>query len=57
MAKKQYAEISQTLAAVKQIAVSFKSYTSVHRMSQAWRRIQTIQGELRSMLDKEFDAL
>ncbi|KIJ68088.1 hypothetical protein HYDPIDRAFT_173763 [Hydnomerulius pinastri MD-312] len=54
--EKRYAEVAQTLAAVKQISASFKSYTSVHRIMQIWKRIQQIQGEIRTQLDAEFDA-
>ncbi|KAJ7899048.1 Vps53-like protein [Mycena leptocephala] len=55
--EKKYADVAQTLAAVKQISVSFKPYTSVQRISQVWRHIQELQGELRTHLDHDFDAL
>jgi hypothetical protein len=71
--EKKYGDVSQTLAvrfhlsfcsnlltrlqAVKQISASFKPYTSVHRINQVWRRVQQIQGEIRSQLEAEFDAL
>ncbi|KAF9243086.1 Vps53-like protein, partial [Melanogaster broomeanus] len=55
--EKRYAEVAQSLAAVKQISSSFKSYTSVHRIMQVWKRIQQVQGEIRTQLDAEFDAL
>jgi hypothetical protein len=45
------------IQAVKQISVSFKPYTSVQRISQVWRHIQELQGELRTHLDHDFDAL
>ncbi|KAF9227157.1 hypothetical protein BS17DRAFT_449775 [Gyrodon lividus] len=54
--EKRYAEVANSLAAVKQISSSFKSYTSVHRIMQVWKRIQQIQGEIRTRLDAEFDA-
>jgi len=54
--EKKYSDIAQTLAAVKQISASFKPYTSVERISQLWKRIQELQGELRSQLDADFDA-
>ncbi|EMD37699.1 hypothetical protein CERSUDRAFT_136451 [Gelatoporia subvermispora B] len=52
---RNYHEIVQTLAAVKQIGASFKPYTSVQRISQLWRRIQEIQGELRQKIDADWD--
>ncbi|KAF5348642.1 hypothetical protein D9758_006764 [Tetrapyrgos nigripes] len=55
--EKNYSEISQTLAAVKQISASFKSYTSVPRVMQVWRRIQEIQHELRALIEADFDTL
>lgn len=54
--EKRYGDVSQTLAAVKQISTSFKPYTSVHRINQVWRRVQQIQGEIRTQLEAEFDA-
>ncbi|KII92548.1 hypothetical protein PLICRDRAFT_37313 [Plicaturopsis crispa FD-325 SS-3] len=54
--EKKYADIAQTLAAVKQLSASFKPYTSVHRISQVWTRIQQLQGTLRTHLDADFDA-
>jgi hypothetical protein len=45
------------LKAVKQISTSFKPYTSVHRIQQVWKRVQQIQGEIRTQLETEFDAL
>ncbi|KAJ7647012.1 Vps53-like protein [Roridomyces roridus] len=53
---KKYGEVAQTLAAVKQISASFKQYTSVQRISQVWKRIQELQGELKTHLDQDFDA-
>ena len=46
-----------SLQAVKQISASFKPYTSVQRISQVWRRVQELQGEIRSHLDADFDKL
>ncbi|CCL98710.1 uncharacterized protein FIBRA_00714 [Fibroporia radiculosa] len=53
--EKRYHEIIQTLAAVKQIGVSFKPYTSIQRISQIWRRIQEIQGEIRLKIDSDWE--
>ncbi|KAG6335695.1 hypothetical protein ID866_3401 [Astraeus odoratus] len=53
---KRYAEVAQTLAAVKQISTTFKSYTNVPRIVQLWKRIQYVTGEIRTNLDAEFDA-
>ncbi|KAG9316811.1 Vps53-like protein [Chiua virens] len=55
--EKKYAEVAHSLAAVKQLSASFKSYTSVHRIMQVWKRIQQVQGEIRTQLDAEFDSL
>ncbi|KAJ7091114.1 Vps53-like protein [Mycena epipterygia] len=54
--EKKYGEVAQTLAAVKQISASFKQYTSVQRISQVWKHIQELQGELRNHLDHDFNA-
>ena len=43
--------------AVKQISGTFKSYTTVPRIMQLWKRVQHITGELRTQLDGEFEAL
>jgi hypothetical protein len=43
--------------AVKQLSASFKTFTAVPRVSQVLKRIQHIQGELRTMIDADFDAL
>ncbi|KAF8070050.1 Vps53-like protein [Lyophyllum atratum] len=54
--EKKYNEISETLAAVKQISATFKPYTAVQRVAQVWKRIQEIQGDLRNKIDADFDA-
>ncbi|KAG6853779.1 hypothetical protein C0991_001490 [Blastosporella zonata] len=54
--EKKYGEVAQTLAAVKQISATFKSYTGVQRVAQVWKRIQQIQGDLRSLIETDFDA-
>ncbi|KAJ7902181.1 Vps53-like protein [Mycena olivaceomarginata] len=54
--EKKYADVAQTLAAVKQISVFFKPYISVQRISQVWKHIQELQGEIRTHLDHDFDA-
>ncbi|GLB36971.1 putative vps53-like, N-terminal [Lyophyllum shimeji] len=54
--EKKYSEVSQTLAAVKQISATFKSYTAVQRVAQIQKRIQEIQGDLRNKIDADFDA-
>ncbi|KAI0048281.1 hypothetical protein FA95DRAFT_1588772 [Auriscalpium vulgare] len=53
---RKYVDITQSLAVVKQISASFKPYTSVPRISELWRRIQELQGELRTMIEADFDA-
>ncbi|KAK7045611.1 Vacuolar protein sorting-associated protein 53 [Paramarasmius palmivorus] len=54
--EKKYSEIAQTLGAVKQISEAFKQHTSVPRIMQIWKRIQEIQGALRTHIDQDFDA-
>ncbi|KAL5507261.1 VPS53 [Sanghuangporus vaninii] len=54
--ERKYAETSQTLAAVKELSSPFKSYLPVPQIAVQWARIQTLQGELRTRLDHEFDA-
>lgn len=34
-----------------------KQYTAVERIATVWRRVQELQGTLRSILNEEFDAL
>jgi vacuolar protein sorting-associated protein 53 len=41
---------------VKEISTSFKQYMSVPRISQLWRRIQEIQGEIRTLIESDFDT-
>ncbi|KAJ3726398.1 Vps53-like protein [Lentinula guzmanii] len=53
----KYHEISQTLAAVKQLASTFTSYMSVPRVLQAWKQIQELQTKLCSIIDKDFNTL
>ncbi|KAF7782136.1 hypothetical protein Agabi119p4_1512 [Agaricus bisporus var. burnettii] len=54
--EKRYKEVSESLATVKEISATFKQYTSVQRISRVWKRIQELQGELRTQLDADFDA-
>ncbi|KAJ3999292.1 Vps53-like protein [Lentinula boryana] len=56
VSESKYHEISQTLAAVKQLASTFTSYMSVPRVLQAWKQIQELQTKLRSIIDKDFDT-
>ncbi|KAI0266660.1 Vps53-like protein [Gloeopeniophorella convolvens] len=53
---KKYSDITQSLSVVKEISAAFKQYTSVPRIGQLWRRIQEIQGEIRSLLESDFDT-
>jgi len=53
----KYLEIAETLAAVKQLSLTFKPYISVPNISQVWRRVQELQGEIRTRIDTDFDAL
>ncbi|KAG8779816.1 Vacuolar protein sorting-associated protein 53, partial [Ceratobasidium sp. 428] len=52
---KKYGEIAQTLAAVKEIAIFFKPYSSIERIAVATRRLQEIQGSVRSSVERDFD--
>ncbi|THH07754.1 hypothetical protein EW145_g3172 [Phellinidium pouzarii] len=52
----KYAEVSQTLTAVKELSAPFKSCLSIPQIALLWARIQTLQGELRTRLDHDFDA-
>ncbi|KIY53086.1 hypothetical protein FISHEDRAFT_33844 [Fistulina hepatica ATCC 64428] len=54
--ERRYADVAQTLSAAKELQASFKSFTSVRRISHIWRRLQEIQGSLRTRLDEDFDA-
>ncbi|KDR67572.1 hypothetical protein GALMADRAFT_79772 [Galerina marginata CBS 339.88] len=54
--EKKYSDVAQTLAAVKEISATFKSYTAVPRINRVWKRIQEIQTQLRTQLDADFDA-
>ncbi|KAG6919330.1 hypothetical protein DXG01_006876 [Tephrocybe rancida] len=54
--EKKYGEVAETLTAVKQISVTFKPYTGVQRVAQVWKRIQEIQGNLRTLIEADFDA-
>ncbi|KAJ3936789.1 MAG: Vps53-like protein [Lentinula lateritia] len=56
LSERKYREISQTLAAVKQLASTFTSYMSVPRVLQTWKQIQELQIKLRSVIDKDFDT-
>lgn len=56
MKEKKYAEVAQKLGAVKQISVTFKSYTGVPRIAKLWKRINDVQGRLRNQLEEDFDS-
>ncbi|KAF8313077.1 hypothetical protein DL93DRAFT_2137978 [Clavulina sp. PMI_390] len=53
---RKYAEISQTVSAMREVAAVFKQYTAIERVNTVWRRVQELQGSLRTMLDEDFDA-
>ncbi|TFY73906.1 hypothetical protein EWM64_g10106, partial [Hericium alpestre] len=53
---KKYIDITQSLAVVKQISASFKPYMSVPRIAQLGKRIQEIQGEIRTLIEADFDS-
>ncbi|KZV93409.1 hypothetical protein EXIGLDRAFT_612935 [Exidia glandulosa HHB12029] len=55
VAARKYADIAQTLDAVKQIAGHFKGYNTVDRIAVVTRRVQEVQGRLRTMLEEDFD--
>ncbi|KAJ4483824.1 Vps53-like protein [Lentinula aciculospora] len=56
VSERNYHEISQTLAAVKQLASTFTSCMSISQVLQAWKQMQELQTKLRSVIDKDFDA-
>lgn len=39
------------------MSLTFKPYTAVPTIAQVWRRVQDIQGQLRTKVDTDFDAL
>jgi hypothetical protein len=45
-----------SMQAVKEISASFKPYTSVPRINQLWKRTQELQGEIRTLLESDFDT-
>ncbi|EUC58213.1 vacuolar sorting-associated-like protein [Rhizoctonia solani AG-3 Rhs1AP] len=53
--EKQYKEIAQTLGAVKEIALFFKPYSTIERISIATKRLQELQGSVRESVEKDFD--
>ncbi|KAF8583856.1 hypothetical protein K439DRAFT_1617197 [Ramaria rubella] len=53
---RKYSDIAQSLAAVKNLAFTFKSSLRVPRIAIVLKRIQELQGEIRSILEIEFDA-
>ncbi|TFK53541.1 hypothetical protein OE88DRAFT_1655697 [Heliocybe sulcata] len=56
VSEKRYEDVVNSLGAVKEIAATFKSHTSIQRISQIWKRIQEVQGDLRTKIDKDFEA-
>lgn len=48
--------LTYVVQAVKQISASFKPYTSVPRIAQLWKRIQEVQGAIRTLLEADFDT-
>ncbi|KAK2461334.1 hypothetical protein APHAL10511_006861 [Amanita phalloides] len=56
MKEKMYAEVAKTLAAVRELSESFKPYKGVSHISHCWKRIQEMQGQLKTQLDDDFDA-
>ncbi|KAG8906708.1 Vacuolar protein sorting-associated protein 53 [Tulasnella sp. 403] len=54
---KDYAGISNTLAATKEIFAFFKTYLSIPDVAALAKRLQNAQGRVRTFLDKDFDTL
>ncbi|KAI0030938.1 Vps53-like protein [Vararia minispora EC-137] len=54
--EKQYADITPNLATVKEISSFFKPFSSVPRIAQLTRRIQELQGEIRGIIETDFDS-
>ncbi|KIJ51343.1 hypothetical protein M422DRAFT_157993 [Sphaerobolus stellatus SS14] len=53
---RKYPEISQSLAAVKNLASTFKTSSDVSRIAVIMKKIQVLQGEIRGILESDFDA-
>lgn len=43
--------------AVKELSAPFKPSLSIPRIALLWARLQTLQGELRTKIDHDFNAL
>jgi hypothetical protein len=43
--------------AVKEISMTFRSYTAVVRINRLWKHVNEIQQQLKSQLDGDFDDL
>jgi len=39
------------------LSLTFKPYIAVPTIAHVWRKVQDIQGELRTKVDADFDAL
>ncbi|KAF8526023.1 Vps53-like protein [Hysterangium stoloniferum] len=53
---RKYPDVAQSLAAVKNLASTFKSSMRVPRIALVLKRVQELQGEIRGILEAEFDA-
>ncbi|GJJ08442.1 hypothetical protein Clacol_002658 [Clathrus columnatus] len=53
---RNYPEIAQTLSASKNLATLFKSSLRISRIAIILKRLQELQGELRSIMDTEFNS-
>lgn len=52
-----FLNINHDEQAVKQLSLSFKPYLSVPTIAQVWRRVQELQGDIRTRIDTDFDTL
>ncbi|KZT29132.1 hypothetical protein NEOLEDRAFT_701518 [Neolentinus lepideus HHB14362 ss-1] len=48
--------VEKRIQAVKQIAATFKSDTSIQCISQLWKRIHEVQGDPSTKIENDFEA-
>lgn len=53
---RRYKESAHALSATKELAVHFKTYTSIERIANLLKGIQEIQGLMRSQVMKDFET-
>ncbi|KAG8929172.1 Vacuolar protein sorting-associated protein 53 [Tulasnella sp. 417] len=53
---KDYAQISHTLGATKELFGFFKTYSTIPTVAALTKRFQAVQGHIRTQLDRDFDT-